>query len=60
MGVRKWEDVERELFAGRDDEIAAAEQRLRDEARSFQPGAQRAPRGPEPHGEDEVAIEGEG
>jgi DNA-binding transcriptional regulator YiaG len=33
--VRKWYEVRDELFAGRDEEISAAEEQLRDEIRAY-------------------------
>jgi len=35
MGVRKWEEVEEELFAGREDEIRAAQEELLAEIRAY-------------------------
>ena len=33
--VRKWDEVRDELFAGREEEISAAEEQLRDEIRAY-------------------------
>jgi transcriptional regulator with XRE-family HTH domain len=35
MAVRKWEEVKGELFAGREDELRAAEEQLRNEVRAY-------------------------
>jgi predicted XRE-type DNA-binding protein len=35
MAVRKWEEVEEELFSGRDEEIRAAQEELRGEIRAY-------------------------
>ena len=35
MATRKWDDVRAELFTGREEEIRAAEEQLRDEVRAY-------------------------
>jgi DNA-binding XRE family transcriptional regulator len=35
MAVRKWAEVEQELFAGREEDLAAAEEQLRGEVRAY-------------------------
>jgi DNA-binding XRE family transcriptional regulator len=35
MGIRKWEEVEEELFAGREEEIQAAKEELLAELRAY-------------------------